>query len=218
VAGVVLVVDDDPDFRACVVSLLEQAGYATQQAATGEDALRKARGEKPGLVLLDLDLPGVSGYEICRELREEFGQDVAIAFVTGARTEPLDRTAGLLLGADDYIFKPFEVDELLARVNALLRRVGSEVHERNIKGDLHLTERECEVLRLLAEGCDQTEIAHQLAVMPKTVGRHIEHILSKLNVHSRSQAIALAYRYGLFSTAHGAGGHLKRDGVSRPDV
>lgn len=217
-AGVVLVVDDDADFRASVVTLLEQAGYATHQAATGKDALRLARGEKPGLVLLDLDLPGVSGYEICREFREEFGQDVAIAFVTGARTEPLDRTAGLLVGADDYIVKPFLVDELLARVNALLRRVGGEAHDRDVQGDLHLTDREYEVLSLLAEGHDQTEIADQLAVMPKTVGRHIEHILLKLNVHSRSQAIALAYRYGLFSGAASSGPHFDRDGGSRHGI
>ena len=197
----VLVVEDDPGFRAVVVELLAQAGYQTLQAGTGSEALRLGREAKPSLVLLDLELPDLSGYEVCRGLREEFGQDIAIAFLSGARIDPLDRAAGLLIGADDYLLKPFDPDEFLARVCALLRRVATDARERAASREFALTSRELEVLSLLAEGVDQAEIAHRLTIAPKTVGRHIEHILAKLHVHSRSQAIAVAYRYRLFSRA-----------------
>jgi CheY-like chemotaxis protein len=82
----ILIVDDDPGFRALVASLLQRAGYATLEAATGEEALAKARVGQPSCILLDVLLPGVSGYEVCRELRDEFGEALPIIFVTGERT------------------------------------------------------------------------------------------------------------------------------------
>src|SRR5947199_241905 len=75
-----------------------------------------ARTARPAVVLLDISLPDVSGFEVCRELRDEFGDDLPIIFVSGERVEAVDRAVGLLLGADDYVVKPFDLDELLARV------------------------------------------------------------------------------------------------------
>ena len=126
----ILIVDDNADFRAFVSSVFERVGYATRQAETGEGALSAVREERPFCVLLDVHLPGLTGYQVCRELREEYGEELPIIFITGVRTEPADRVAGLLLGADDYVVKPFDPDELLARVSRFLRR-SSHIHSQN---------------------------------------------------------------------------------------
>jgi DNA-binding NarL/FixJ family response regulator len=194
----VLVADDDDAFVATVRTLLENAGYDTVAACSGDDALSLAREERPAVVLLDIDLPGLNGYEVCQRLRTEFGRGVAIAFLSGTRTESLDVSSGLLLGADDYIVKPFDPDELLARVSALARRAVGD--EQRAGGNAGLTPREHEILTLLAEGLDQAEIAHKLSISPKTVGTHIDRILGKLGVHSRAQAVAAAHRLGLTAT------------------
>ncbi len=135
-------------------TLLRQAGFTTAEAATGDEAMTLARRQRPKLVLLDLDLPGLSGYEITRELRDEFANDVAIVLLSGVRTEPLDVAAGLCVGADDYIVKPFSPDELLARVRLQTKRIHSAQ-----PASSELTRRELQVLNLLAEGHSQKEIA-----------------------------------------------------------
>ena len=116
----VLVVDDDENYCQFVTRLLARAGYTTEARRTGEEALAAARAQRPALVILDIKLPGLSGYEVCRELKDAFGSGIPVIFVTGVRTEPFDRAAGLLMGADDYIVKPFEAGEFLARVRRLL--------------------------------------------------------------------------------------------------
>jgi DNA-binding NarL/FixJ family response regulator len=188
----ILVVDDDPGCRALCSSLLGQAGFPTREAANGHEAIAAAHEFRPRLVLLDVCLPGLSGYEVCRELRDRFDDDVPIIFVSGEKTDTLDGVAGLLVGADDYLRKPFSPDELLARVRRLVRRAGP-VSARNG----HLTPREHEVLRLLARGAAQLDIALELRISTKTVSTHIERILSKLGARSRAQAVAVAYLDGL---------------------
>src|SRR5438552_653318 len=89
----VLIVDDDSSTRAAIATILADAGYATREADSGADALRAARSEAPALVLLDVNLPGMCGYEVCRLLRDEFGDQFPIVFVSGARTESFDRVA-----------------------------------------------------------------------------------------------------------------------------
>jgi DNA-binding NarL/FixJ family response regulator len=126
----------------------------------------------------------------CRELRDRFG-DLPVVIVSGERTESFDRVAGLLLGAADYIVKPFDPDELVARVRRLV------VRDRPRPSATTLTGRERDVLRLLADGLDQRRIAAELFLSPKTVATHIQHILAKLGVHSRAQAVAVAHRDGL---------------------
>jgi DNA-binding NarL/FixJ family response regulator len=107
------------------------------------------------------------------------------------RTEPYDRVGGLLLGADDYLAEPFAPDELLARVRRLVAR------SRDNSSALDLTKRELEILRLLASGRNQSQIAAALVIAERTVATHIQHILAKLGVHSRAQAVAVAHRRGL---------------------
>jgi DNA-binding response OmpR family regulator len=186
----ILIVDDDAALRAFVATVLEQAGYRTIEAGTGEDALEAVRAERPHLLVLDVRLPGLSGYEVCHQVRREFGESLPILFVSGERMESFDRVAGLLLGGDDYLVKPFAPGELLARVRRLVRRAPPAV----ATAASSLTSREAEILRLLAAGLEQREIADRLVISPKTVAVHIGHINSKLGVHSRAQAIAAALR------------------------
>lgn len=188
----VLVVDDDHAFRAYVCSLLEEHGYRPIAVDGGHDALSTLAGRSPGAVILDVSMPGLSGYEVCRSIRDELGLGVPVLLVSGECTESFDRVAGLTIGADDYLVKPFASDELLARLRSVLRRVPGDEPP-----DHGLTARELEVLRLLAEGVQQRQIAERLVISPKTVGRHIERILSKLGVHSRAEAVAMAYRLRL---------------------
>ena len=194
-ASPILLVDDDPAMRDLIAGLLEQAGFPILHASTGEDALTAVGRSRPLLVILDVRLPGVSGYEVHHELRSRFGDDLPIIFISGERVESLDRTGGLLLGADDYVVKPFAPDELVARVRRLVARSASSSEA--TREEPKLTPREGEVLRLLADGRAQPEIAQELFISSKTVSTHIQHILAKLGVHSRAQAVAVAHRDGL---------------------
>jgi two-component system, NarL family, secretion system response regulator SalR len=113
-----------------------------------------------------------------------------IVFVSGSRTESYDRVAGLLVGADDYIVKPYAPDELLTRIRHLVRR--SKSLSPSVTAGL--TSREREVLRLLANGLRQEDIAERLFISRKTVGTHVGNILRKLGVRSQAQAVSVAYR------------------------
>jgi DNA-binding NarL/FixJ family response regulator len=191
----VLVVDDDEGVRSLLHEAFVQAGHEVVEARDGREALELTTAFRPALVVLDVFLPRVGGYETCRQLRERFGDDLPIIFVSGERTEASDRTAGLLLGADDYLAKPFDPDELLARGRRLLRRVAPvrTLEGQDVDAFAELTPRELEVLRLLARGLRQPEIARNLVISPKTAATHIQHILGKLGVHSRAEAVAYAH-------------------------
>jgi DNA-binding NarL/FixJ family response regulator len=184
--GPILVVDDDEGVCELLRGLLAGDAPRVLCLGTGEAALRAAERERPSLVVLEVKLPGISGYEVCRALRDRFGPGLPIVFVSGDRTQAHDRVAGMLLGADDYLAKPFAPDELIVRTRALLRR------ERRVNAAL--TARELEVLSLLAAGVRTDQIAAALVISPKTVRTHVERILGKLEVHSRAEAVGLAYR------------------------
>jgi DNA-binding NarL/FixJ family response regulator len=203
--GGILLVDDDEAFRSFVSELLESIGYPTRQLATGQDVLAAVTGELPAVILLDVQLPGLNGYEICRELRNRYGDSIAIVFISGERTAALDRAGGLLLGADDYLVKPVDPGELIARVLRLVDRAPSNGHSASSNGRLEsLTRREREVLDLLADGLVQAEIADRLVISPRTVATHIQRILGKLEVRSRTQAVALVLREERDVSGHGA--------------
>jgi DNA-binding NarL/FixJ family response regulator len=196
----ILVADGDARYRAQIAKLLERIGCTTIEATDGQQAVEVAQRERPALVLLDVNLSGVSGYEVCRELRDTFDRDIAVIFVSGERTEAYDRVAGLLVGADDYVVKPFDDGELLARIRRLLRHIPAVPRANGGPSGstiASLTPREREVLNLLARGFAQGDIARMLDISPKTVGTHIQRILNKLDVHSRAQAVALAHEQGL---------------------
>src|SRR6266480_7428017 len=203
-AGGILLVDDDKAFRSFVGALFEGIGYATRGLASGAEVLAAVADEPPAAVLLDVQLPGLNGYEICRALRDRYGDSIAIVFISGERTEALDRAGGLLIGADDYLTKPVDPAELIARITRLVDRPHSNGNGARSNGKLEsLTQRENEVLDLLAQGLRQEEIADRLVISPKTVATHIQRILGKLEVRSRAEAVGLALRDERDVTAHG---------------
>jgi DNA-binding NarL/FixJ family response regulator len=193
----VLIVDDDDGFRLMVAHVLARAGISSVQASNGEEALQLASASRPSAVLLDVRLPDIDGFEVCRELRDRYGDALPVLFVSGERVEPHDRSAGLLLGGDDYLVKPIDPDELLARIRRAITRTKDGRHERQAERRDDLTPREVEVLNLLARGLDPTEIANELVISPKTVASHLQSVMAKLGVHSRAHAVARAYEDGL---------------------
>jgi DNA-binding response OmpR family regulator len=161
----ILIIEDDKAIARLLCDNLQYEGFTVEWSETGRDALDRRNRFAPDLVLLDLALPqGVDGLEICWSLTQ--GRERTPVIIVTARGQKEDRVRGLTLGADDYIVKPFALDELLARVNAVLRRVKPRVEHvklgdtivdfrrlRAIKGEweLELTDREFEILRHLAE-------------------------------------------------------------------
>jgi DNA-binding response OmpR family regulator len=177
--GSVLVVDDEPTIAEVVARYLERAGYRTRVAADGVAAIEAAARQRPDLVVLDLMLPRMDGLEVMRRLREQDRERIAVILLT-AKGEEADRVIGLRLGADDYVVKPFSPAELVARVDAVLRRIDtSPEQEMRIElGDLEidpaarrvfvrgeealLTQREFELLLFMARHPGQVFSRNQL--------------------------------------------------------
>lgn len=207
----VLVVDDEPDITALVAYHLARAGYRVSTAASGTDALKAAREEKPDVVVLDVMLPGVSGYDVLADLRRlDETRDVGVIMLT-ARREEEDRIRGLSLGADDYLVKPFSPQELTLRVNALVRRLSAppvssgsmltagditvdrSSHRVTIAGhDLELTATEYRLLHTLMERRGRVQSRPQLLesvwdaqpdIQTRTVDMHVQRLRSKLGEH-----------------------------------
>jgi two-component system phosphate regulon response regulator PhoB len=204
----ILVVDDEPDIVALIVFHLAKAGYRVSTAATGDDALEAARRERPALIILDLMLPGLSGYEVLEQLRAaEATKGVGVLMLT-ARVEEPDRVRGLSLGADDYLTKPFSPQELVLRVGAILRRIASgpalpvdvlaigPIHidrsEHRVLVDgapIDLTPTEYKLLLMLAERRGRVQARGHLLetvweaapdIQTRTVDMHVQRLRAKL--------------------------------------
>ncbi len=204
----ILVVDDEPDITALVAYHLAKEGYRVTTAANGTDALRSAREERPDLVVLDLMLPGLSGYDVLAELRRrEETRDVGVILLT-ARKEEADRVKGLSLGADDYLAKPFSPKELVLRVAAILRRLAAppvasggrlaagpitldrSAHRVTVEGaEVELTATEFKLLDRLIERRDRVQSRQQLLeavwraqpdIQTRTVDMHVQRLRAKL--------------------------------------
>jgi two-component system, OmpR family, phosphate regulon response regulator PhoB len=204
----ILVVDDEADIVALVAYHLARNGYRVSTASSGPDALEAARRERPALMVLDLMLPGMSGYEVLEQLRAGTAtRDLAVLMLT-ARREEQDRIQGLSLGADDYLTKPFSPQELVLRVGAILRRVGAAggmagdtlqigvltidlaAHEVRVEGQpFELTATEFKLLSTLAERRGRVQgRAHLLEtvweaapdIQTRTVDMHVQRLRSKL--------------------------------------
>jgi two-component system response regulator ResD len=206
--GSVLVVDDEPTIAEVVARYLERAGYRTRVAATGPQALEMVARQRPDLVVLDLMLPGIDGLEVMRRLRQPEGRPIATILLT-AKGDESDRVIGLRLGADDYVVKPFSPAELVARVDAVLRRVDTNATSPEpielldmtidaaarrvfVRGEeASLTQREFDVLLFLARHPGQAFSRNQLmdAVWQysfytdtSTVTVHIRRLRSKIEI------------------------------------
>ncbi len=204
----VLVVDDEADIVALVAYHLVKAGYRVSTASSGPDAIAAARQERPALVVLDLMLPGASGYDVLEQLRTQPAtREIAVLMLT-ARREEQDRIRGLSLGADDYLTKPFSPQELVLRVGAILRRMSAggsgptdilnigaitidrEEHRVSVGGTLvELTPTEYKLLLILAERRGRVQSrAHLLEtvweaapdIQTRTVDMHVQRLRTKL--------------------------------------
>lgn len=201
----ILVVDDEPAILELVTYNLEQAGFTAITAADGETALKLVEKEKPDLVILDVMLPKIDGFEICRTLRAR--GNTPILMLT-ARREEVDRVLGLELGADDYLTKPFSPRELVARVRAILRRVSEgsnrqegmiavgdlvinpDSHEVKMRGKpVDLTLKEYQLLKFLAENPGRVFTREALLDRlwegeyfgdTRTIDVHIRHLREKI--------------------------------------
>jgi two-component system phosphate regulon response regulator PhoB len=206
----ILVVDDEADIVALVAYHLMKSGYRVSTASSGTEALDAAQRERPALIVLDLMLPGMSGFEVLEQLRaSDATRDVAVLMLT-ARREEQDRIQGLALGADDYLTKPFSPRELVLRVGAILRRVGASAvsgsdkiqigplvidcaaHLVHVDGQpIELTPTEFKLLLTLAERRGRVQArAHLLEtvweaapdIQTRTVDMHVQRLRAKLGV------------------------------------
>ena len=227
----ILVVDDEPDITALVAYHLARAGYRVSTAASGAEAVRSATEERPDLVILDLMLPGVSGYDVLADLRSrEATRDVGVILLT-ARREEADRIRGLSLGADDYLTKPFSPQELILRVAAVLRRLqapavaaGSAItagpltidrsaHRVMLDGkELGLTVTEYKLLVTLVERRGRVQTRPQLLetvweaqpdIQTRTVDMHVQRLRTKLGDAGRLIETVRGFGYRFRGTDRG---------------
>lgn len=194
-AATILVAEDDPEIRTALERIFTYEGYSVHTANDGAAALEAVASHSPDLVVLDVMMPFVDGLEVCRRMRSR-GDRTPILMLT-AREETADRVAGLDAGADDYLAKPFELDELLARIRALLRRAGGDDEGAVVVGDLmldpqrylvtlagdevDLTRTEFDILNLLMRNVD---IVLERSVMYERIwGYDFESSSRSLDVH-----------------------------------
>ncbi len=228
----ILVVDDEPDITALVAYHLAKAGYRVSTAARGPEALKAASEERPDVIILDLMLPGMSGYDVLAELRAKpETRDIGVILLT-ARKQEADRIRGLTLGADDYLTKPFSPAELTLRVGAVLRRLaapavssGSLVTAGDITidrsalrasaagRDLDLTAIEFKLLLTLIERRGRVQTRPQLLetvweaqpdIQTRTVDMHVQRLRTKLGESGRMIETVRGFGYRFRSSDRGA--------------
>jgi two-component system phosphate regulon response regulator PhoB len=207
--GLVLIVDDEADLRTLLDFNLKKAGWRTDQATTGAEALTRARTQRPQVILLDLNLPDVSGIDVCRLLRGDPATRAIPIVMLTARGGESDRVHGLELGADDYVVKPFNVREVVLRIDAVSRRHGEpekpatprllqmgeieldlDVHLVRVGGrELPLTLQEFRLLAYLIEGHGRVRTRDELLtdvwnaspdLETRTVDTHVKRLRDKL--------------------------------------
>lgn len=191
-----LVVDDEPNLLRAVAVTLRAEGYEVVTARSGAEALVRVAESLPDLVVSDIRMPGMDGFQLARQLRSNPRTDlIPIVFLT-ARDETSDRVAGFRSGVDAYLVKPFEPDELVAVISNILRRVerthaeiarlvGAKAGAAESFRDEELTEAERRVAAAVARGLANKEIAAELEISVRTVENHISHILSKKKFSNR---------------------------------
>jgi DNA-binding NarL/FixJ family response regulator len=203
----ILVVDDNPKY---LKDVLPMYGYEVTVAMDGLQALKILTGQeeqKFDLIILDIMMPNMDGWDTLKSIRSNKGfEDVPIIMLTALDSEQKE-VSGLKFGADDYIVKPFTLPNLLARVEALLRRSGwNQKKNQNKSMNLPftsdepivpLTSREKEVLKLVGQGANNQDIAEKLFVREVTVKTHLNSIFKKLNVANRTQAVLLALQMNI---------------------
>lgn len=211
----VLIVDDDITLRTALTRYLEKRGFSVQNVSSGLEAITIFEKDPPDLVVSDVMMPEMDGFEFCRRLRAtRLGQLVPFIFLS-SRGEVDARVYGHSLGADDYLIKPFEPKELLAKIEAQLersRRIHAEIVRliqqskpegnpaqtptTNAPKSLPLTPAEEKVFWEVVQGYTNKQIGDRLFVSPRTVQTHLSNILNKLELENRSQLVRFAFERG----------------------
>ncbi|WP_203901567.1 response regulator transcription factor [Virgisporangium aliadipatigenens] len=191
----VLVVDDQPNIVDMLVTVLGFHGFAVSTAGTAAEALRRAAADRPDLVVLDVMLPDGEGFDVCRDLRAA-GHELGIVFLT-ARDAPRDTVTGLTYGGDDYVTKPFAVDELLARIRAVLRRIRPVGDGPPLPGVLRFADLE------LDEGAVQVRRAGTLVALSPTEFKLLRYLMANPGrVLSRAQILEAVWDYDFGSASN----------------
>ncbi len=206
----VLVVDDDMTLRVALTRYLEKRSYVVQSVGSATEALSAVEADPPDLIVSDVMMPEMNGFEFCRRLRAmRTGQLIPFIFLS-SKGEVEARIQGHSMGADDYLMKPFEPLELLAKIEGQLersRRIHSEIIRLIQKADLDgstspphpalpLTPAEEKVFWEVVQGLTNKQIGDRLFVSPRTVQTHLSNILNKLDLANRSQLVRFAFERG----------------------
>jgi DNA-binding NarL/FixJ family response regulator len=187
-----LCIEDDPDTRALLVEELEEAGYDVRAAIDGAEGLTEALSFRPDLILCDVMLPRLSGFDLLEKYGALVPNVPPFIFLT-ALTDRDNALRGRRLGADDYVTKPIDFDILIEIVK---RRLSRAAPAPVAVGSHELTDREIETLTWVARGKSSSEIAEMLGISERTVNFHVENVMRKLDVVSRVQAAVVAVQSG----------------------
>jgi DNA-binding NarL/FixJ family response regulator len=214
----ILVVDDDLGTRLSISDYLELSGYTVITADDGVEALAMVEEYHPDLIVTDIVMPRMNGYELVRRVRQQSGFRLLPVILLTARTKTQERILGYQSGCDLYLPKPFELEELAAAIRNLLERsqiIQSEYRfsqKENKAADVHnslfteiqpshllssLTPREQEVLELLTHGLSNAQMGHQLHLSPRTVEKYVSSLLRKTSTSNRAELVRFAMKHGL---------------------
>ena len=224
----ILIIDDDLDTLRLVGLMLQRQGYQITAATDGQQGLEKATNDKPNLILLDIMMPEMDGYEVCKKIRDiDSYKEVPVLFLT-ARSSEVDEVHGLNIGADDYIQKPASIDKIVARINANLRKtrsfslpdnmnkieagplvVDKERYQVILNGDeLILPKKEFEILELLASKPGKVFSRNQ--ILDSVWGEDIYVVARTIDVHVRKIREKLGDNSDLIETIKGVGYRFKK--------
>ncbi len=221
----ILVVEDDHDIAQLLAITMKKAGYEVAVTENGYEALNSIRRHPPDLVILDLMIPGIDGFEVCKEMKRDPKTGAVPVLIVTARGEEIDRIIGLELGADDYVVKPFSPRELLLRVRAILRRAGQEYHpaamfkqeglEIDSEGhrvrlngqEIILTATEFKLLTELANS--QGKVLNREQLLDRVLGYHFEGYARTVDTHIRRLRQKLLSCADWIETVRGVGYRFK---------
>ncbi|MBD2311366.1 response regulator transcription factor [Desertifilum sp. FACHB-1129] len=194
-----LLIDDDPNLILLVRDYLEFRGYQVLTAENGREALEVLEHTIPDMIICDVMMPEMDGYSLVEHVRQDARTSWIPVLFLSAKGQSADRVKGLNKGADVYMVKPFEPEELVAQVESSLKQASRLIHHQNSRNldaepifqnvpvDVQLTPTELKVVQFVAQGMANREIADELNVSQRTVESHVSNMLGKTNLHNRTE-------------------------------